>query len=197
MESANNLQEELETLNSRVARQLWSLLDTKSENTASLIIPLKGKVARISEQEARFVFCQVLADSRWYYSPETPTSLKYSFKSGGTKHLSARTDVTLYETRDPSSKLVNIEFKAHNPPTESFRKDLEKLVREGLAGLWFHILKNFDSATFPSIFAKLRDSFHKLELYLKDGQDERLLLFCFCVLEKRRLFQGGLALIRK
>ncbi len=51
---------------------------------------------RISEQEARIVFCQMLDQKNsWHYSVETPTIFKFQFK-GITRELSARTDMALY-----------------------------------------------------------------------------------------------------
>lgn len=139
---------------------------------------------------------QVLEDSsRWFYSVETPT---YEvFRETGKKDLSARTDVSLYEVAVPSvqSKKVNIELKANNPPVEHFRKDFEKLAREGLDGVWFHLLKNADSGTLPSVFQKIRESFRALKQHLVGKP--RFILFAFCVLDvlkgqDQRLLQGVL-----
>jgi hypothetical protein len=116
------------------------------------------------------------------------------FKEKGVRYLSARTDVSLYDgpVASKESKKVNIELKANNPPFEHFRKDFEKLVRERLDGVWFHLLKNIDSGTLPSVFGKIEQSFQALKQYL-DGR-RQFILFALCVLEKKqqRLIQGVL-----
>ena len=180
-----NLQEELEAVNEEVALRLWTLADEKRE-TPRLVFPrTRNGLIRVSEQEARFLLCQVLDSSRrWFYSVETPT--RETFKEKGVTYLSARSDVTLYDGPLPSdqSKKVNIELKANNPPVEHFRKDFEKIAREGLDGVWFHLLKNTDSGTFPSVFGKIHESFQLLRQYL--GGKQRFILFAFCVLEGQR-----------
>ena len=89
---------------------------------------------------------------------EVPTSQQYSFK--GATPMSARIDLVAYGPRGDSigtlRQSLGIEFKAHNPPPESIRKDLEKLMREGHDGLWFHVLRNIDSVTLDALLAKFR-----------------------------------------
>lgn len=77
---------------------------------------------------------------------------------------------------------MNIEFKAHNPAQEQIRKDIEKLIRERIAGMWFHVLKNVDSRTIPVLFEKIKESFLQCEHFL--GDTGLSFIFCFCVFEK-------------
>lgn len=95
---------------------------------------------RISEQELRFVFVEKLnqhiCGDNIYYSVETPTEKSYNFsKDGGPKvdknGVSARTDLAIYIKENNEFKLkALIEFKAHNPDTIDYRKDVCKLINE-------------------------------------------------------------------
>ena len=100
------------------------------------------------------------------------------------KPISASSDLSLYRHDGGSlKKVMNVEFKAHNPSFNYIRKDIEKLVRESIPGNWFHTLKSIDSGTFPVLFEKLSRSF-------KDFTKEAYrigvsILFSFCVIEKK------------
>lgn len=130
----------------------------------SLVFPAKrpgkfGAVAvRMSEAEARTLFAIALSRRSVPFAIEVPTSQQYSFK--GATPMSARIDLVAYGPRGDSigtlRRSLGIEFKAHNPPPESIRKDLEKLMREGHDGLWFHVLRNIDSVTLDALLAKFR-----------------------------------------
>jgi hypothetical protein len=175
--------DELKKLSQTVSERLWGMVGD-SPNRPHLIFPeYRDDRVRISEQESKILFANALEQSRWFYSVETPTTQTY-IQSGSTP-LSARTDISLYSNSDRSSKLVNIELKAHNPSKESFRKDLEKLLREGLDGLWFHTLENYNRGTLPNIYGKILQALSDLRPHLK-GKD-RSIMFAFCVLEKREL----------
>ena len=182
----------LRDLNRAVALDLWMIHDNDLRGPRLMLPARRDASERISEQESKIVFCHRLERSDWLYSIETPTSETY--RQTGSQSLSARTDVSLYGARDTGSKLVNIELKAHNPPLENFRKDLEKLLREGLDGVWFHTLKSANRGTLPSIFRKMRESFRRLEDHVV-GPD-RTMLFAFCVLDpsRRRLLQADLTI---
>jgi hypothetical protein len=117
----------------------------------------------------------------YFYSVETPTEKEYTQK--GTKPLSASSDLSLYDyDGDRFNKLMNVEFKAHNPPKEYIRKDIEKLIKEGIPGNWFHLLKNIDSQTLPVLFKKISES---LKMHLEDSESKAIsIVFSFCVLDK-------------
>jgi hypothetical protein len=101
---------------------------------------------RISEQELRFIFVEQLnkyADENnidLYYSVETPTSKSYVFNedNGGPKvvasegeGVSARIDLAIM-AKDAGNfkRIALIEFKAHNPDVNDYRKDICKLINE-------------------------------------------------------------------
>jgi hypothetical protein len=153
---------DLVELNKRLSSNLWDIANVNTQPgglSPRLILPKKrDDTIRISEQEARILYCNLLNQSSYYYTIETPTEQVY--KQEGQNPLSARSDLSLYRYNgNEFNKIVNIEFKAHNPKEESFRKDIEKIVREGITGNWFHTIDNIDSGTLPSIFQKLINSF--------------------------------------
>lgn len=101
---------------------------------------------RISEQELRFIFVEQLnkyADENnidLYYSVETPTDKSYVFDedNGGPmvvapkgKGVSARIDLAIM-AKDAGNfkRIALIEFKAHNPDVNDYRKDICKLINE-------------------------------------------------------------------
>jgi hypothetical protein len=118
----------------------------------------------------------------YFYSVETPTEKLYSQK--GQTELSASTDLSIYTFEDNKfEKLMNVEFKAHNPAKEHIRKDIEKLIKEDIPGNWFHLLKNIDSKTLPSLFEKIADS---LKMHFSDSEKRELsIVLSFCVLDKK------------
>jgi len=180
-----NLKRGLIALNEEVAKRLWIMWEMVQEETdgSKLIFPQKRDPKypiRISEQESKIIFCQLLERSPWHYSVETPTVQTY--QQTGKGYQSARTDISLYRTSSLDTKIVNIELKAHNPPPEHFRKDFEKLIRDGLDGVWFHTLKSQNRRTIPSIFKKIIDAFSDLKDHFKES--EKSILFTFCILDE-------------
>ena len=182
---AVELVEDIFEINRRICSSLWDIADVNSISrglSPRLILPQKrnGDI-RISEQEARILYCGVLNNLNYYYSIETPTVEVY--KQTGSKPVSASSDLSLYcESNDHFDKVMNIEFKAHNPAQEQIRKDIEKLIRERIPGNWFHLLKNADSATIPVLFGKMKNSLLQCESLL--GKTKLSLIFCFCVFKK-------------
>ena len=105
------------------------------------------KKTRISEQEARFAFCQIFEQGNHglYYSVETPTKFNYSFKlEDKTKDLndlkiyskdlnpskgkSAQSDMSIFSlTESGFNQIINVEFKAKNVETSHIAKDFLKL----------------------------------------------------------------------
>jgi len=193
-----------------VANELF-LLDEEANSTknscSKLIFPSKGKDGkktdeiRISEQEARFLFCRELEKSRknyknYYYSVETPTLYQYSFS--GVKKTSAMTDLTIHEKEnDEYKRLVNVEFKAHNPDKDHIKKDIEKLVTEDVDNkLWFHLFKNEDktgerdktknSVTVEILKDKFKYSYNNINIKDKDIRFSKI-IFCICIIDKERL----------
>lgn len=141
------------------------------ENKPCLVFPAsrqknQGRASsiRVSEAEARLLFSLSLSKRSMPFAIEAPTSQRYSFK--GSTAMSARTDLLVYvpatDTPGGLHRDLCVEFKAHNAPPESVRKDLEKLLREGHDGLWFHVLRNIDSGTLGSLFGKFRRALKKM-----------------------------------
>lgn len=182
--TANDLIE----MNRRVSYALWNVASpngTPSGLSPRLIFPVLGSGnIRISEQEARLLWCTMLQDTSYYYSVEAPTTQKYCQK--GTTPISARTDVALYRLVESRlTRVANIEFKAHNATLEQIRKDVEKLLRENVTGNWFHLLRATDSATVPLLFEKFAAAFSECSSYVEHDID---IVFCICVLHKPYMF---------
>jgi len=180
-----NLKRELIALNEEVAKRLWIMWEMVHKGTdgSKFIFPKIRNPKypiRISEQESKIIFCQLLERSPWHYSVETPTEQTYQQK--GKEPLSARTDISLYRTSSLDTKIVNIELKAKSTLPEHFRKDFEKLIRDGLDGVWFHTLKSQNSKTMPKIFNKIIQAFDDLKKYFKES--EKSILFTFCILDE-------------
>lgn len=175
---------ELMEINRRLSANLWFMTDVGNKHsglTPRLVFPHKRKSGiRISEQEARTLYCGILNTSNYYYSIETPTVNMY--QQTGKTGISASTDLSIWTFSDNNfTKKVNVEFKAHTPSIEHIQKDIEKLVKENITGNWFHTLKNIDSGTFPKLFRKFADSFISLRPLIQEAD----ILFCFCVLDKK------------
>ncbi len=186
----DELRAQIEALSRAVASKLW-LLEDKTRSTPRLRWPTDGKSEpRVSEQEARILFCQELENSRWYYSVETPTQGK--FREKGAKKLSARVDLSLYKGID-SEPCVNIEFKCNNPESSGFEHDFEKLLREQPCSVWFGVIVS--QARLPRVLESIPAAFARLDTNHKILSPlNREVLFQLCVLESGRqeLFQGRL-----
>ena len=150
----------------------------------------KAKI-RISEQEARLCYCFNLNNNKYKYpySIETPTSELYCFNKESTdnndepieKGRSALSDLSIYDN-SLENKLVNVEFKAHNPKQESYNKDIEKLIKEGVRGNWFHLLKNTNNGTIKSLNRKFKSALNKVISENDFNKDEDLWILFFIVI---------------
>ena len=173
-------------INRRLCFNLWSITDVKHKPeglSPRLILPQKrsGEI-RISEQESRFLYCGLINTLNYYYSVETPTTEEY--QQTGQRPQSASSDLSLYiHDGHIFDKIANVEFKAHHPPQEQIRKDIEKLIREGDAGNWVHTLKNIDNQTLQTLFVKFIASINEFSEIV--GENEVSIVFCFCVLDKK------------
>jgi len=186
-ERPNMTANDLIEMNRRVSYALWNVASpsgTPNGLSPRLIFPeLRGGDIRISEQEARLLWCTMLQDTSYYYSVEAPTMQTY--RQTGTIPQSARTDVSLYRLVESGLKRVaNIEFKAHNATPEQIRKDVEKLLREKVTGNWFHLFRTTNSATVPRLFEKFVTAFSKCSSYVEHDID---IVFCICVLRKPKM----------
>jgi hypothetical protein len=167
----------------------------------------KEKQPRISEQEARVLFCQEIENHKQkelYYSIETPSDKKYSFgktledirhdKDG----QSALFDMSLFQLDEKKqfTQVVNIEFKAHNAELIHITKDFLKLVYEKPYGLFFHVLKTVDSGTLyrpddtdknKGIIRKYIDSISKSREEWNPKGSDKFIMLAICILEKKLL----------
>ncbi|MGK2965497.1 MAG: hypothetical protein ACSLFM_07810 [Tepidiformaceae bacterium] len=173
-----------------LGERLW--LTYRDEPTAPKLIFADNRagIRRVSEQEARVLMCVLLEEAGWYYSVETPTAETY--QQSGTYALSARADLTVHGSRRSSDRILNVEFKAGTPPVEVFRKDLEKLTREGIPGLWFHTLEKATPRTLATLAMHIRDAW---SLLLEHGAiATHDIHFAICVLDPALLFSTKLTL---
>jgi hypothetical protein len=171
-----------------VAKLLARMWSKDPGSRPRLIFPLTrdGKT-RVSEQESKVLFTQWLERNGFTYSIEAPTSETYQ-QSGKTK-LSGRTDVAVYDSQDPPNRVLNIELKSGKPKSESFRKDFEKLLREGTQGLWFHTLTKAAADDWTELEEKIRESLgvwatdplKDLTIAIRDARHS--IHFVFCVLD--------------
>lgn len=148
------------------------------------------KKPRISEQEARFAFCQAFEQTNHglYYSVETPTEYNYSFKMSKKKVIeaigdlkvylknskkkkgqSAQSDMSIFTLEDSGFKQnINVEFKAHNVGLSYVAKDFLKLLAEPQHGLFFHLVEKMNSGTLVSIFKKYQTSIENTLIRIKE-----------------------------
>jgi len=141
--------------------ELIKIYKKKGTKKTTLIFPKKrDDKIRISEQDLRFVFTSLhgkFSHPNLSFSVETPTEKEYSFSGKGER--SASSDLSFYHEGE---KVLNIEFKAHNPEQKSIDKDIEKLMSEPHRGAWVHIFKNEDSGTVKKLFEKFNDAIKKI-----------------------------------
>ena len=177
-----------ERLSREVAASLWAVYHNRPD-APRLIWPLKrDDTTRVSEQESKILITQWLERNGVFYSIETPTREMYT--QSGNAALSARIDVTVYGSRDPADRVLNLELKAGTANLEAFRKDFEKLLREGVPGLWFHTLRNAGDATWRSIENKIRVALDRVLEHAEAATHS--IHFAFCILEQPTLVEFDL-----
>lgn len=185
----SDLINDLFEINRRVSLSLWNVSDANGKPrglSPRIIYPIYvDRRVRISEQEAKILYCSLLNTSSYYYSVETPTEQTY--KQTGQTPMAARPDLTIYNFNGRSfERLVNIEFKAHQPSPEDIGRGIEKLVREQIQGNWFHTLKNTNRGTFPNLFRKFTSSLLSFSNIFSGMKIS--ILFSFCILEKQQTY---------
>jgi hypothetical protein len=185
MTGAVDIQDLRERLSRNVASQLWAVYHDDPQSPF-LIWPLtRGFATRVSEQESKILITQWLQQHGHHYSVETPTTEAY--QQSGTYELSARIDVTVYTSRDAALRALNIELKAGTSSDKNFSKDFEKLIREGVPGLWFHTLTTTGPSTWRTIEDRICRAFEAV-LEHSLGRTHTV-YFAFCVLEQRQLIE--------
>ncbi len=170
--------------------------DEINKNLNKLVFPKdqqpqrKNKI-RISEQEARLIFIQQLANQRFYYSIETPTIKKYKFTENAVSKRSGSLDLCLYKSdNNKMRRELNIEFKAHN--MKNYFQDFEKLFREPGNGMFFHLLESVNNGTLNAnnsrkgVLVKYEKSLQKVKKEL-DNQNGKFVLFVLASLSPKFL----------
>ena len=104
--------------------------------------------------------------------------------------MSARLDVTVYGANDPDDRVLNMELKSGILILEAFRKDFEKLLREGISGLWFHTLENANGAAWHAIEQRMHEALDRLSYYAEAASNS--VHFAFCVLDPPMLVEFDL-----
>ena len=165
------------------------------------IIYLKtgNKETRISEQEAKQIFIQLLEREGYTYSVETPTLChKYKFSKDKDKEKeivpriddkagqSGNIDVSIYNDikLDSSKKfLCHIEFKAKNPVKHDIQKDILKLYNEDTfsqTNYFVHVIIKADGKTISSLLDKYvackdygKESGNKVKVYIANFDNKR------------------------
>ena len=170
---------------SDVAHVLWRVYHGDPDAPYLLWPAKRDASTRVSEQESKILITQWLQSNSWFYSVETPTREKY--RQSGASELSARIDVTVYSERNPSARMLNIELKAGTATDKSFSKDFEKLVREGVRGLWFHTLTKARHQTWLSLEDRICRAIDVVIAHT--GTATHVLDFAFCVLKSRTLVE--------
>jgi hypothetical protein len=166
-----------------LAEKLWAVHGDVTGGPR-LIFPFKRTdVVRVSEQESKILLCQVLEEGPYFYSIETPTREMYM--QSGSYGLSARIDVTVYGSRAASDRILNIELKSGTADLEAFRKDFEKLAREGVDGLWFHTLERADTRTLRTLFTRMNDAMELVRAHAIAAR--HTLTIALCLLESQVL----------
>lgn len=207
--TTDRLFEYLLEVNQEAAKELISAYHKGNGNSKLVFPKLRApEQIRVSEQELRFAFANLLENNslnylNLYYSVETPTEELYSFSNEKGNPRSASTDMSLY-TKDISEflelnskcdntpkefyKLLNIEFKGHNPEETAFAKDIEKLLCENIHGAWCHIIENSNKATLNSIKNKLTKGIEILKgENFKEKRKCKPLFISFLILDKKVL----------
>jgi len=182
------LADDLFEINRRICCDIWNLCaasDKPSGLSPRLIFPKeKDDNLRITEQEAKILCCSVLNSLNYFYSVETPTREKYQQK--GESPTCGHIDLSLYNFENNQLEHVaNVEFKYSTAPKE-IAKDIEKLIKEGIHGNWFHTLKSINKRTFPKLFDKFTATFRSFSDTFSDKNIS--IVFCFCVLEKQKAY---------
>lgn len=179
--------------------------------TGRLVFPrYRNGSVRVSEQEARFAFVEALCQRPLRYSVEVPTSKLYTFK--GKTLLSAQTDLQVHDVDE--SGICNVEFKAKGIPPDRDNcpicnvkdirspdretcpicKDLQKLMREPVQGVWFHLLKSVNNSTIKRLLKRMRERIGKVQKKFGKDIEARVLTIHICMLRHRFSLQKDVLL---
>ncbi|MCB5245218.1 MAG: hypothetical protein WC179_03850 [Candidatus Cloacimonadaceae bacterium] len=172
--------------------------NTKPINGNKMIFPLKkqpqkNKVKRVSEQELRQCFIEVIKGSEFFYSVETPTIFKY--RKTGSIEKSGNLDLCLYSIENSEIvREVCIEFKAHNMEA-SYYFDLYKTTRESGNNLYYHLLSSMNNGTLTASTSKRTGLLVKLQqdlrsLNINNIHSESLTIAIVCMSPRLVIYQS-------
>jgi hypothetical protein len=117
------------------------------------------------------------------YAVEAPTSKKYQFS--GKSPLSAQTDLAIHDVK--GTRICNVEFKAKgvSPSAKNhfpIYKDLQKLLREPLWGLWFHLLEAVNSSSLNDFLGVMESEMNHVHQSFSDIESPGVTIH-ICVLK--------------
>lgn len=146
----------------------------------------RGGALRVSEQEARFAFVESLSRGPLLYSVEAPTDKLYQFT--GKNPLSAQTDLAVHD--ENGQRICNVEFKAKGVSPSAGKhfpiyKDLQKLLREQVWGLWFHLLQSVNNSTINNLLSVMAEQICKVRQEYSGDIGSPGLTIHICVLQHR------------
>lgn len=101
--------------------------------------------------------------------------------------MSAKTDLTIYDqNREP---ILNVEFKAKGHSTLKhnllpIEKDLQKLMREPITGMWFHIFETVNNLHILNLFDTITEALHKNIQNFKNDIKRTRLIFHLSILRQ-------------
>jgi len=169
-------QEWLRALCRRTDEVLWSshrfAMGVAGAPWPRVLFPQKGKVRRVGAQEARFAFVAALlaepSPEPWAFAAEVPTRLSYRFAhhGAGVKAQKALTDLALYRHGHDEPALA-VEFKSggrsgRSEIDEGIRKDVAKILAEQPDALWFHVVRDANTATLQGLLHTLDEAISRL-----------------------------------
>ena len=166
-----------------VADELWAMHHRRAGGPSLIFPTTRDGARRVSEQESKILLSRWLEREEVPHSVETPTVESYQQK--GRTPLSGRIDVTVHGSRKPDDRILNVELKKCPADEEAFRKDFEKLLREGTDGLWFHTLDKAQTRTWWTVEGKIGSAFETERRHLDAASHS--LSFAFCVLTPPQL----------
>ncbi len=185
-------------------RIMWDAYDQSKENYSRSGIGYlefsrrRDKELRVSEQEARFAFVESLCQESLRYSVEVPTTKRYAFSGESRSDQSAQTDLQVRE--GGQHRVSNVEFKSKGITPRAgcetkmpIYKDVEKLMREPVWGLWFHLLKSVNRSTIPNLLCVIAEQISKVKTLHTDIDTPGLTIH-ICVLEQKFSLQKDVPL---
>jgi hypothetical protein len=138
---------------------------------------------RISEQESKFFFSNVLNEQKLSFSVEVPILQSHAFT--GITPRSALHDMVVYKKDEESFEWV-IELKSGQP--KEIKKDFIKMIKSECNCVWFHTLKNSDKRTLSALGNKFEKAWKEVASEIKK-EEEYEWHFAIVVLEQKQLYR--------